>query len=186
LVEEWLKPAAAAHCLQMPASTLRVYSTRFGSLLSSSASDPPIGSDGKRGSRLYSSTDVAILTRAKDMLATGMTYEQVLSELRLSLPGARSRGSTNNSGDGKQLPLANGQQSGSGESIISTTQVEILVMGLINASVANSERMIKAWQDLAEERAKEIIMLRARIRELEDGRKASDGRKPGGLGRIFG
>lgn len=177
--EEWLKPSAAAQRLQMPASTLRVYSTKFASLLSPSASDPPFSSDGKRGSRLYSSTDIAILSRAKELLSKGMTYEQVLQDLRISIPGARARVS--------QPSHPNGAARVDGAQAMTPAQMEALVSGMIAASVANTERMIQAWQSLAEERAREIIQLRARIRELEEARRPQmEGRSAGFLARLFG
>ncbi len=177
--EEWLKPSAAAQRLQMPASTLRVYSTKFASLLSPAASDPPTTADGKRGSRLYSSTDIAVLARAKEQLAKGMTYEQVLQDLRMSIPGARQRAVHQTAPDATAHP--------NGPAGMTQAQLEAMVSGMIAASVANTERMMQAWQSLAEERAKEIVQLRARIRELEEERRPRvEARNPGLLAKLFG
>jgi hypothetical protein len=88
---EWLKLGEAAQRLLMPASTLRAYSPKFAPLFSPSASQPVVAPGGKHGFRLNSSTDVAILSRAKELLSQGMTHEQTLEKLFLSLPGARAR-----------------------------------------------------------------------------------------------
>lgn len=195
MAEEWLRPSAVAQRLQMPASTLRVYSTKFAPLLSPSASEPPASSDGRRGSRLYSSTDISIISRAKELLAKGMTYEQVLNELRLSIPGARQRTVS--------MQQPNGASRPDGQIPITAHQIEALVSGIVAASTANLERMVQAWQALAEERAKEILQLRNRVRELEErqereiahlqGRvqeleelRRGDPRRAGSLARLFG
>ncbi len=174
--EEWLKPSAAALRLHMPASTLRVYSTKFASLLSPSASDPPVTAEGKRGSRLYSSTDIAILSKAKELLSKGMTYEQVLQELRMSIPGARQRAAQAEANARSDTVAA-----------VNPAQFEAMISGMIAASMSNAERMMQAWQNLAEDRAKEIVQLRARIRELEEERRPHpESRNAGLLSRLFG
>jgi hypothetical protein len=182
MAEEWMKPAAAASRLKMPSSTLRVYSIRFASLLSPSASDPPSGSDGKRGSRLYGSTDIAVLSRAKDLLATGLTYDQVLSELRLSLPHGRSAG---NGGNGASCPIVLANKPYPTVSVLTAEQVEELAKGLINTAVSHLDSLVKHWEGIATERSQEINLLRSRVAELEEQLRASNNHKPGGISRLF-
>jgi hypothetical protein len=115
-----------------------------------------------------------------------MTYDQVLADLRLSLPGARNRSSLAGSNSSKPAQTSAESNNGHIESLIAAPQIEAVITGLVNAAIANSERMIHAWQELAEERAKEVSMLRARIRDLEDERRAANGKRSGGIGRLFG
>ena len=167
------RPAEAAEKLGLPASTLRVYSVRFGELLSEGASEPPPTSEGKPGMRLYTAQDLGVLRRAKDLLGRGMTYDRAVSELRESLPGARLRAKS---------PVAEetGRAAGAG---VSPVQVESLVKVLVGAAMVEVEKIAGAWQRLAEERARENAELRTRVKELEARLQEGSARRPGLFGR---
>lgn len=73
-------PKETAEKLDIAPVTLRKWSTEFTSSLSSGASKA-LTTTGGSAQRRYSDTDIAILRRAKAMLATGLTYVQVKREL---------------------------------------------------------------------------------------------------------
>jgi hypothetical protein len=165
----------------MQASTLRVYSTKFAPLLSLSACQPVAAPGGRHSSRLYSSTDIAILSQAKELLSKGITYQQALEELLLSLPGASARTISPTSSTGAKSPQ--------NTSVMMATSTEPVVKAaanaLVAASLAHCERLAQEWQSLAEERAKESLQLRERIRELEDEIFQTEPRRNGWLARLF-
>jgi DNA-binding transcriptional MerR regulator len=181
MVGEWLKPRETGRRLRMPASTLRVYSTKFAPLLSPSASQPVDAPGGNPISRLYSSTDVAILSQAKELLSQGMTYKQTLEELFLSLPGSRARTSTPTPSTAVECPQD--------ARLVSATQLEAILKAamnnLVDASVARSQRLAQEWQSLAEERASESLRLQERLRELEEALREGQSRHFGWLARLF-
>ncbi|MHB1131261.1 MAG: helix-turn-helix domain-containing protein [Chloroflexota bacterium] len=76
------RPAEAAAALGVPPSTLRLYSVRFGELLSSAAATPKERSGGRPGFRLYSDRDLDVLREGKVLLGRGLTYEESLLELK--------------------------------------------------------------------------------------------------------
>ena len=185
--DEFLKPAEAAKRLGMPPSTLRVYSTKFGEMLSDAASNPPVSSDGRTGHRLYSDRDLVILAKAKEALARGLTYDQALAELRTVYAPAKVRARTAPSGNG-----------GSPASL-TAGHVEAMMAPLM-AGIQNAQRAAEAWQRLAEERARENEELKERLRAVEMkidrleqrwqqliGRIEEESvRQPGLLGRLLG
>ena len=67
--------------LGIASSTLRAWSTRFASVLSKDA-NPPEGPTGGVGRRLYNPSDVATLARARDLLASGLTFDRTLATLQ--------------------------------------------------------------------------------------------------------
>lgn len=79
---ELLRPAEAAARLGMPPSTLRLYATKFAEFLSPAAASPPVSPDGRPAPRLYTAQDLALLARAKELLARGLTYDQARQALR--------------------------------------------------------------------------------------------------------
>ena len=146
--EELLRPSEAAARLGMAANTLRVYSTRFAALLSPPAARPTAGRAGRPGHRLYSPEDVALLERARDLVAGGLTYEEALARLRSGLaPTDPAR-------------LAAGLLSSPPE---------------LAAHLTTLRQAVDAWRALAEERAREAAELRARLEtaraELDEERR---------------
>ena len=137
--EGLLRPSEAAARLGMAANTLRVYSTRFAALLSPSAARPTAGRAGRPGHRLYSSEDVTLLERARDLVAGGLTYEQALAQLRSGLtPTDPAR-------------LAAGVPASPPE---------------LAAYLTTLQQAVDAWRALAEERAREAAELRARLESI--------------------
>ncbi len=143
MVEELLKPARAAEKLGMPPSTLRVYSTRFAELLSESAGKPPPYPDGKAGHRVYTSRDLAVLGKAKELLEQGLTYEQALEEMRAAGLGMRARPRSVSVSSAEAVPAP------------PSATIEPLV------------RALESWRALAEERGLENTVLRQRIEAME-------------------
>ena len=92
MAEQLLRPGDVARDLEIAANTLRVYSTRFGPVLTPSAARPAAGGGGGSGHRLYSARDVAVLRRARDLVGAGATYEEALDQLRgeYGVPAAAS------------------------------------------------------------------------------------------------
>jgi DNA-binding transcriptional MerR regulator len=153
--KEFMKPAEAANRLQMPPSTLRVYSTRFSELLSPAASNPPASPDGRAGHRLYTENDIAVLAKAKNLLNRGITYDQALNELREEFP----------SPDRSPFLLEHGTQIGQSGSN-GNVRMDALVGPLIKA-VENAQKAADAWQTLAIDRNRENQELKERLRSAE-------------------
>lgn len=149
------KPAEAAKRLGMPPSTLRVYSTKFAELLSDGASNPPVSADGRTGHRLYSDRDLTILSKAKELLARGLTYDQALAELRVIYPAPRGRGRSLGQGNG-----------GAAAGMVGASQVETLLAPL-TAGIQNALKAAEAWQALATERSRENDELKEQVRAVE-------------------
>lgn len=78
-------PAAAALGLQMPASTLRLYSVKFRSLLSRHARPerPPAGRSGRRR---YTTEDMTVLARARDLVRNGRSFSEAVVEMGGTVP----------------------------------------------------------------------------------------------------
>jgi len=178
--EELLKPAAAAQRLDMPASTLRVYSTRFAELLSEAASSPPVSSDGKPGHRLYTARDLVVLGKGKELVAQGSTYEQALEELRAAGLGVRPR--PRQTGPAPPGSLATSHPGG--------PSLEVLAKALSGWQALAEERarensvLRQRIDALEHERAQEVAELRDRVRRLEEWVE-SDPRRGTGLGGLF-
>jgi len=68
-------------------------------------------------------------------------------------------------------------------------QIEAIIKAamnnLVDASVAHSQRLAREWQSLAEERAKESLQLRKRLRELEEALSEIQPRCSGLLACLF-
>ena len=135
MTEEPLRPREAAARLRMAPNTLRVYSARLAPLLSPQAARPAAGRRGRPGHRLYAAQDLAILGRARDLVARGRTYDQALAELRgsASAPSAQPR-----------IDLA-------------------AVPPDLAGHLATLQQAVDAWRSLAEERAREVEELRRRL-----------------------
>jgi DNA-binding transcriptional MerR regulator len=74
-------PKEVASKLDISPSTLRAWSVKFAGILSENA-NPPKEASGRVGRRLYAPEDLAILARAKELLASGLTFERALTVLR--------------------------------------------------------------------------------------------------------
>lgn len=79
------RPGEVAKRLGIAPVTLRVWSNEFAGFLSDSA-QRSVTSDGKAAQRRYSDSDIAILERARDMLASGKTYDEVRRDLVAAEP----------------------------------------------------------------------------------------------------
>ncbi len=178
--EEVFKPAEVCQRLGMPPSTLRIYSTKFAEVLSDSAARPAVSADGKVGYRVYTGRDLVVLKKAKELLNQGLTYDQVLAELRLSVPGrvrARAVGvGVSDAGSG----------AGSGEGAVSVTPGDLeKVLGVLARAVASAERSAEISQSLVKEIRTEMDELRSRIDRVERGQRREE--KRGGFWtHLFG
>ncbi|MDA8188793.1 MAG: MerR family transcriptional regulator [Dehalococcoidales bacterium] len=175
--EELLKPAEVCEKLAMPPSTLRVYSTRFADVLSETARKPPVGPDGRVGHRLYNGRDLVVLTKAKELLAQGLTYEQVLAELRLTVPGAKARGRV--AGPAEVASAAGPAVEG----------VETFGAAL-RLAVGAADKAVDTLKSVADRQAREIDELRARVSDIEKRLKeleqAGEKEQRGFWQRLFG
>lgn len=138
LIERMLRPTEVASRLGMAGNTLRVYSARFATLLRPPAARPGAGRGGRPGHRLYSPEDVAILARARDLVASGLTYEQALARLKTEVAALNPH--VLEGGDGARAEDP--------------------------AQAASLQQAVEAWRALAEERAREVAELRARVEAL--------------------
>ncbi len=84
------RPLEVAQRLGISPSTLRLWSNHFAPLLSAQARKAPIGAAAPAAQRRYTDQDVDLLTRARDLLSQGLTYEETNRTLRKaeSLPSA--------------------------------------------------------------------------------------------------
>lgn len=136
-----------AGVLGVSTASVRTYTQRFAEFLSSEATPEP----GQR--RRFTDDDLAVLHVARQMLREGATYEQV-----------RER-------------LAQGVQNlvdvyGPAPSIKGETQPEpsreIVAVEQLRAWVAPLESAVEAWRSLAEERGREVEVLREALRRLRE------------------
>src|SRR4051812_36763717 len=70
------RPGEVAKELDIAPVTLRVWSNEFAPFLSDSA-QRTVNARGKASHRIYSDSDIAILKRAAELLASGQTFDQV-------------------------------------------------------------------------------------------------------------
>ncbi len=78
-------PRQVASLLGVPASTLRSYAVEFSDLLSAAARGTT-GGTGSYRHRRYTAADVALLERAKVLLAAGLSYRAVAAQLAAEGP----------------------------------------------------------------------------------------------------
>lgn len=153
--EELLRPAEVCRRLAMPASTLRIYSTKFGELLSETARAPVMGGEGRTGFRLYSSRDLLVLSRAKELLGQGLTYDQTLRELRLAVPGAQA---------GRKEERASGVEG----MVERREEVMAELVEVLRGAVRNGEKALEACLAMVRREEREIEELRERVARLEE------------------
>lgn len=169
-----MKPAEVGKRLGMPPSTLRIYSAKFAEVLSESAARPPVTPEGKVGYRLYTERDLVVLRKAKELLAQGLTYDQVLAELRLVVPGrVRSRG---------------GAPAGEVEVVEGSVGAGIegeRMLAVLARAVASAERSADTCQALVREIRAEIGELRERVERVEADLERVESKK-GLWSRLFG
>lgn len=70
------RPGEVAKQLDIAPVTLRVWSNEFAAFLSDSA-QRTLNAEGKANHRIYSDSDIATLKRAREMLSSGQTFDQV-------------------------------------------------------------------------------------------------------------
>ena len=141
--EDLMRPGPAAARLGIAANTLRLYSVRFAACLSGTASAPRSAGGGV-GHRLYSAGDLAVLKRARELLASGLTYEEALARIRGEGAGAHS------SRRPRTAPPLTGQRPEEP-----------------GANLVALQEAVDAWRALAEERGREAADLRQQVRGLE-------------------
>ena len=149
---ELVSPGETAKQLGIAPSTLRIYSVKLAEVLSAEAGRPQAGPGGRPGVRRYSADDLRRLARAKDLLARGLTYEQVARELQ------PTRGWAGEVGAGRGRAR---RSRGAGSAELAAL-LEPLMTAVERAGAAAA-----AWQGLAEERQQEVVELRERVTALE-------------------
>lgn len=154
-MQEVFRPAEAAAKMGIPASTLRVYSTRFAEILAEMASSPPLSPEGRPGHRLYTLRDLALLERAKSLLAKGMTYEQALAELKATASVAFG-----------QRALPKGTGTGPSGGAVGPTEREASLAALGRLAEA-LEKATLAWQAATTQRDQELVHLQATLAAQE-------------------
>ncbi|MBI4319014.1 MAG: MerR family transcriptional regulator [Chloroflexi bacterium] len=172
--EELLKPGETCVRLGIASSTLRLYSSKFAEVLSESARSPGTAG-GRLGHRVYTARDILVLSKGKELLAQGLTYEQVLGELRLAVPGLKPRGRAvaadeSVAGDGARAAV----EVVAGEALVAT----------LRAAVASADRAVDAYRVVVESQGREVAELRERVARLE--LVVEEQRERGWWGRVFG
>src|SRR5439155_26759498 len=157
------RPGEAASRLGVPISTLRLWSARFGGLLSDHGSGRARSRDGRPGHRVYTASDLGTLMRGKDLLGRGLTYEEGERELSAAVhgtaagPGSAARAATDDGRAG---------QAGEREGKVGNARAEVAatLLGLLGTA----ESLAAAWQAIAEERSRELAECRQRVVELDE------------------
>jgi len=181
------RPAEAAITLGVPASTLRLYSVRFASLLSEGAAHPIERAGGRPGFRIYMEQDLALLREGKKLLEQGLTYDEALAELRrryrprLVRPQERpTRGSEQIAREeeaapappsGTPAPQVAPEQVAPREAAPREPERESAWLGLTGqllASLTSAQAVAEEWRRIVEERNAEIAVLRERLRAAEE------------------
>ncbi|MHB1005868.1 MAG: MerR family transcriptional regulator [Chloroflexota bacterium] len=185
---EGFRPAEAAASLGVPASTLRLYSVRFGAVLSEAAARPVERAGGKPGFRLYTEQDLAVLREGKALLERGLTYDDALAELRRHWRPRVVRRL-------ESVPRSQPEVDTPGEPSAPTAAPAVVPMPAVDtsreaawsglvahlmASLTASQALADEWRRLVEDRNVEIASLRERVEELETRRRVSWWR------RLFG
>lgn len=192
---ERLKPAEAAAALGVPPSTLRLYSVRFAWVLSESAAAPVERSGGRPGYRLYSERDLVVLRAGKDLLGTGLTYEEALRELsrrwahragRGRRPGAAEGGlpamaAMSVAPDGMEAeggsvrPDAEEPRSAvlpvriqAGELAVNIGSEWRVFAAKLLAGLGSAQAVSEEWRRIVVERSQEINGLRSDVQALEE------------------
>lgn len=184
---EGYRPADAAATLGVPASTLRLYSVRFGPLLSAEAARPIERAGGRPGFRLYSEQDLAVLREGKALLEKGSTYDEALRELRRrwrprlvrpvdAAPQAVGHPVEHHSAEPQDEPPPRQRTTGG---LVASTRIEAereqawtaLVGGLVS-NLNSAQALAEEWRRLVEDRNAEIATLRRRLREAEEAARA--------------
>ncbi len=178
---EGYRPAEAAAALGVPPSTLRLYSVRFGPLLSEAAAHPVERAGGRPGFRMYGEQDLALLREGKALLERGLTYDEALQELR-----RRWRPRLLRRQEAAAEPLAErGGQPGTaaaapaeaapapGPAPLGEREATwgALVAHLM-ASLNSAQALAEEWRRIVEERNGELAALRERLRDAEERARA--------------
>ncbi len=178
------KPAEAANALGVPASTLRLYSVRFGSLLSATAARPVERAGGKPGFRVYTEQDLAVLREGKALLERGLTYEEALQQLKRrwrprvlrrqeaaaepTLAGEAPEAVTAEptplepSGASAATSAAHGEREATWGALVAH----------LMASLNSAQALAEEWRRIVEERNAELATLRERLRDAEERARA--------------
>ena len=150
--ERLFSPADAASGLRLPASTLRLYSVRFSTLLSDYAR-PRDQRSGRPGRRRYTADDLEILARARDLVRSGRSFKEALVSMGGAPPEEEHAGGQNDPaesqiGTSPALPDAPADQN-----ILVTKQL--------------LESATEGWRALAAQKGEEINRLNREIERLE-------------------
>jgi len=132
------RPGEAGQVVGVKPSTLRVYVQRFSDLLSDDATAAE-----RPGYRLFTERDVSLLKQARTLLGRGFTYERAAAELRGEVGRIVARPSRREVAP-RSADRALGEQ------------------------LAALQEAVQAWRALAEERASEIVQMRAELRALRE------------------
>lgn len=160
-IDDRLRPADAAKRLGLAQNTLRVYAARFTTLLGDSAARPPLGPNGQPGHRQYTERDLSVLRRAKQLVDRGLSYEQALTELERDSPrpiGLQSTGIL----PARPMSTVDGTAAGTLTEPRTTGQW----FDASGDALTPLRQAVDAWRALAEEHAREIAQLHARLDSL--------------------
>ena len=153
-----LSPAEAASGLQLPPSTLRLYSVKFATLLSDHAR-PKHRTPGRPGRRRYTADDLAILARARDLVRSGRGFNEAIVEMGGTPPEEES--AVDKRPDVTH-PGADSPDAGADQRLAPKPNDQTIVVPTQAIAAAT-----EGWRELATEKGKEIDRLLLQIDRLE-------------------
>lgn len=151
-VERLFSPGDAASGLRLPASTLRLYSVRFSSLLSDYAR-PRDPRSGRPGRRRYTADDLEVLARARDLVRSGMSFNEALVSMGGTPPEEEPASEQHVARESQTNTSAAEPHAPADQNILATNQL--------------LESATEGWRALAAQKGEEINRLRREIENLE-------------------
>ncbi len=175
-------PAEAASHLGLPTSTLRLYSVRFRSLLSEHAA-PTRAGVGRIGHRRYTDKDLEMLAGARDLVKSGSSFDEALTELGGRPPQSLTQ-ATDRDGLPTRLKRQSGQLASHADTHLTQRSVEANGEPISRQSIESGAKeapsiqpaalnqfiaaAIEGWRSLAQHQRAEIDRLQNRVTELEN------------------
>ena len=153
--ERLFSPSDAASGLHVPASTLRLYSVKFSTLLSDYA-QPRDPRSGRRGRRRYTADDLEVLARARDLVRSGRSFKEAIIAMGGTPVEEDSAGRHKDRADsptGASTPAENRSAATNEQAIQATKQV--------------LDSATEGWRALAAQKGEEIDRLRREVQTLE-------------------
>jgi DNA-binding transcriptional MerR regulator len=159
------RPKEVAEQFGVTPATLRLWSTHFEDHLSPAA-QRAMTENGGAAQRRYTDDDLRVLSRAKTLLATGFTYEEV----KLRLGGIANEGVPGDTGGAADAPLAPAVARDEPTSAIDTTFPEParLVIAALQESLQAKEETLGSKQETIAALTTTVAVLQEQLAGLKD------------------